>query len=352
MHAPVSRPDPTALIAWYDRHARVLPWRARPSERAEPYRVWLSEVMLQQTTVKAVIPYFHAFTTRWPTVEALAAARDEDVMAAWAGLGYYARARKLLECARFVAGAHGGRFPDSEEALRTLPGIGPYTAAAIAAIAFDRRAVVVDGNVERVVTRLYAIEDELPGAKALVRRKTGEFTPAERPGDFAQAMMDLGATICTPRKPACGLCPWRGGCRAAALGDPESFPRKSAKPTRPLRRGAAFWVTRGGDVLLRRRPPKGLLGGMAEVPGTTWSVDFDVETASEGAPFLGLFWHRLPGLATHGFTHFELEVTVLTANVDSNTPAPEDCWWHPIADLASAGLPTAMLKIARVAGVE
>ncbi len=352
MHAPLPRPDPAGLIAWYDRHARVLPWRARPGEPAEPYRVWLSEVMLQQTTVKAAIPYFHAFTTRWPTVESLAAARDEEVMAAWAGLGYYARARKLLECARVVAGAHSGRFPDQEDALRALPGIGPYTAAAVAAIAFGRRAVVVDGNVERVIARLFAVDAPLPGAKGAIRALAATLTPLDRPGDYAQAVMDLGATLCIPRRPACGLCPWRGACRAAARGDPATFPRKSAKAARPLRRGVAFWVTRGDEVLLRRRPPKGLLGGMTEVPCTPWSETFDLAEAATHAPIAGLAWRTLAGAATHGFTHFELEVTVMAAAAAPGTPAPDGHWWHPTADLARAGLPTAMAKIARQAGVQ
>jgi A/G-specific adenine glycosylase len=337
------RPDPAALLAWYDRHGRSLPWRGRA---VDPYRVWLSEIMLQQTTVAAVIPYFLAFVARWPTLQAFAAARDEEVMAAWAGLGYYRRARQALACARRVIAEYGGRFPHEERALLALPGIGPYTAAAIAAIAFDERATVVDGNVERVVTRLHAVEEELPGAKARVRRLAEALTPDVRPGDHAQAIMDLGATICTPKKPACALCPWREACAAFARGDPHDFPRKAAKKARPLKRGAAFWVTRGDDVLLRRRPPNGLLGGMAEVPGTAWSVDFDMERATDDPPLPDLRWGVLPGAVRHGFTHFELEVTVLVARLPAGTPAPPEHWWHPLADLAAAGLPTIMRKIA------
>lgn len=350
LDAVPSRPASAALLAWYDRHARILPWRARPGARSEPYRVWLSEVMLQQTTVKAVIPYFHDFIRRWPDVKALAAARDEEIMAAWAGLGYYSRARKLVECARVVAGRHGGRFPESEAELLELPGVGPYTAAAIAAIAFGKPATVVDGNVERVIARAFAVEALLPGAKAEIRRLAGLVTPTDRSGDHAQAMMDLGATICTPKKPACGLCPWSDACRARGRADIESFPRKAEKALRPLRRGAAFWLTRGDEVLLRRRPPRGLLGGMAEVPGTAWSVDFRIEDALVDAPLTGVAWRRLPGAATHGFTHFELEVTVFAGVVAASTPAPDGTWWHPLAKLAEAGLPTVMAKIAAQAG--
>jgi A/G-specific adenine glycosylase len=260
------------LLAWYDRHARTLPWRVLPDDRAngeitDPYRVWLSEIMLQQTTVQAVKPYFEAFTRRWPDVRALAEAHEEDVMKAWAGLGYYSRARNLKACAETVARDHGGVFPDTEAGLLALPGIGPYTAAAIAAIAFDRPAAVVDGNVERVISRLRAIETPLPAAKPEIRAATAELVPDDRPGDFAQATMDLGASLCSPKRPACALCPWVEACAAHLAGIAETLPKKAPKQAKPTRRGMAFVVTReDGAVLLRRRPPKGLLGGMSEPP--------------------------------------------------------------------------------------
>jgi len=270
-------PDPADLLAWYDRHARALawrlePWRARRGERPDPYAVWLSEIMLQQTTVKTVAPYYAKFLARWPTVEALAAARRDHVLRAWAGLGYYARARNLHACAKAVVADYGGIFPDDVARLRDLPGIGDYTAAAIAAIAFDRPAVPVDGNVERVVSRLFAIEQELPAAKPLIKELAGSLLPRRRAGDFAQALMDLGATLCTPRRPACARCPWSGSCLAAARGDAETFPRKAPKRQGQLRRGAAFVALRAdGRVLLRRRSDKGLLAAMTEVPGSEWT---------------------------------------------------------------------------------
>src|SRR5689334_17888112 len=255
-----------ALLCWYVVDKRRLPWRAEAGARADPYRVWLSEVMLQQTTVAAVKPYFETFTSRWPSVEALAAAEDGEVMAAWAGLGYYARARNLLACARVVAGEHKGVFPDSEEGLLRLPGIGPYTAAAIAAIAFGKRAVVVDGNVERVIARLHALQAPLPQARPRIRELVDAMTPDEGAGDFAQAMMDLGATICTPRRPACGLCPVRRWCKAYAEGAPERYPVKAPRAARPHRTGTAYWLEHQGQVLLVRRPARGLLGGMLALP--------------------------------------------------------------------------------------
>ena len=283
--AATSFPQPTALLAWYDRHRRVLPWRAVPPERGDPYRVWLSEIMLQQTTVKAVAPYYARFLARWPDVRALAAAPLEEVLKTWAGLGYYARARNLHACARAVVERHGGEFPASEAALRALPGIGAYTAAAIAAIAFDAPASPVDGNVERVVARLFAVAEPLPGAKPELRRRARSLTPQRRAGDFAQAMMDLGATICTPKKPACALCPWNASCAARARGDAETFPRHTPKREGALRRGAAFVAHRAdGFFLVRTRPAKGLLGGMTEVPTTEWVQDFDEGKALECAP--------------------------------------------------------------------
>ena len=271
-----SLPEPTALLDWYDRHRRVLPWRAAPGQRSDPYRVWLSEIMLQQTTVKAVGPYYARFLARWPNVRALAAAPLDDVLKAWAGLGYYARARNMHACARAVVERHDGEFPQSEAELRALPGIGAYTAAAIAAIAFGARATPVDGNIERVIARLYAIDTPLPAAKPEIFRLASALTPARRAGDFAQAMMDLGATICSPKRPACALCPWNENCAAHARGDAETFPRRLPKREGVLRRGAAFVVCRAdGFLLVRTRPAKGLLGGMTEVPTTEWLQDFD-----------------------------------------------------------------------------
>jgi A/G-specific adenine glycosylase len=335
------------LLAWYDRHRRVLPWRALPGERADPYRVWLSEIMLQQTTVAAVAPYFARFLEAFPTVRHLADAPSDEVMRLWAGLGYYARARNLHACAKAVV-ARGGRFPETEAGLRDLPGIGPYTAAAIAAIAFNRPAAAVDGNVERVVSRLVRLAEPLPGAKSTIRAVTQAMVPTDRPGDFAQALMDLGATICTPKKPACALCPWHQQCAARQHGDMEGYPLKAEKPDRPLRRGAAFWAVCDGHVLLGRRPPKGLLGGMTEVPGTEWRVDFDLSTALDAAP-VSAGWRRLPGVARHGFTHFELEVTVFRADLSQMPQAPPGLHWHPLDRLPEAGLPTIMHKIAALA---
>jgi A/G-specific adenine glycosylase len=335
------RPDPGALLAWYDRHRRRLPWRAEPGETADPYRVWLSEIMLQQTTVAAVGPYFKKFLDRFPDVNALAAASSDDVMRLWAGLGYYARARNLHACAKAVA-ANGGAFPDNAAGLLELPGIGPYTAAAIAAIAFDEQATVVDGNVERVITRLYAVEEELPRAKPLIRALTEPLTPADRPGDFAQGMMDLGATICTPKNPACALCPWDDACEARALGIQESFPRKAAKAERPARFGAAFFVRRAdGAVLLRRRAEKGLLGGMTEIPGSDWVSKFDRQAALLQAP-LRADWRKVTGSVSHVFTHFSLELQVFAAEVSQKTRAPENAWWSQEVD--AEALPSVMRK--------
>lgn len=342
-----NRFNPTDLLDWYDRHHRSLPWRISPADRAagaspDPYRVWLSEIMLQQTTVAAVGPYFTDFLSRWPTVSDLAAAHVDDVMAAWAGLGYYSRARNLKKCADIVASEHKGRFPDSEAVLRDLPGIGPYTAAAIAAIAFDRPATVVDGNVERVVSRLFKVETPLPGAKPELRHLAETLTPTIRPGDFAQAMMDLGATICTPRSPACALCPVNAHCSAFASDRPERFPVKGAKKKKPRRSGAAFVAIRSdGAVLLRRRPPKGLLGGMAEVPGTDWSEALSADIFS-AAPFTA-DWKKSRETVTHVFTHFRLELDIYRADV-GDVAAPEGCWWSPAEGVAGEALPTVMRK--------
>jgi A/G-specific adenine glycosylase len=341
-------PDPEALLVWYDRHARVLPWRARRGERAGPYRVWLSEIMLQQTTVKAVVPYYARFLSRWPTVETLAAASLDDVLRAWAGLGYYARARNLHSCAKDVVARYAGVFPSDIEALRALPGIGDYTASAIAAIAFDIAAVPVDGNIERVVARLFAVEEQLPAAKPRIKELAAALRPPSRAGDFAQAMMDLGASICSPRRPACALCPWDEACLAHARGDEETFPRKTPKREGRLRRGAAFVVLRAdGRVLLRKRPDKGLLASMSEVPGSGWAHDFELATALAAAPRLRARpqWRRLPGAVDHVFTHFPLELAVFLACVARATPAPKAMRWVRIADLPNEALPNVMRKV-------
>ncbi|MFO1147722.1 MAG: A/G-specific adenine glycosylase [Alsobacter sp.] len=338
-------PNTGALLAWYDRHRRALPWRSLPGETPDPYRVWLSEIMLQQTTVRAVKPYFERFLALFPTVADLAAAPADAVMRAWAGLGYYSRARNLHACAKAVVESHGGHFPPDEAQLRTLPGIGAYTAAAIAAIAFDRRAVVVDGNVERVVTRLHTVEEVLPRAKPLIRDLADALTPDRRPGDFAQAMMDLGATICTPKSPACGLCPWRESCRARIEGTQETYPRKEKKSGGALRRGSAFVAVRAdGHVLLRTRPPRGLLGGMAETPTTEWNAGHDPAAALAQAPVPGA-WRRLPGQVEHVFTHFPLALTVFRAEVAPGTQPPEGCRWVPLGELDSEALPNLMRKV-------
>ena len=340
--------DPDTLLAWYDRHARILPWRARRGECPDPYRVWLSEIMLQQTTVKAVGPYYVRFLSRWPTIAALAAASLDDVLRAWAGLGYYARARNLHACANAVVKHHGGQFPRDVEALRGLPGIGDYTAAAVAAIAFDLPAVPVDGNVERVVSRLFSVEEELPAAKPAIREFAASLLPRHRAGDFAQALMDLGATICSPKRPACELCPWQGDCAAHARGDQETFPRKLPKAEGKLRRGSAFVALRAdGRVLLRRRPEKGLLASMMEVPGSEWTHDFDKASADRSAPRLGagVRWRPLPGMVRHVFTHFPLELTVFVANVRRATAAPKGARWVKVADLADGALPNLMRKV-------
>ena len=343
---PASEPSPKAadLLVWYDRHRRVLPWRALPGERPDPYRVWLSEVMLQQTTIAAVKPYFATFLARFPNIKALAAAPEEAVMSAWAGLGYYSRARNLHACAKAVAAV--GRFPDTLDGLRKLPGVGAYTAGAVAAIAFDRPEAAVDGNVERVMTRLFSIEAPLPGARPEIRRVTQALVPTGRPGDFAQAVMDLGATICTPKRPACALCPWMAPCRARAAGNPETFPRKVKAVKGTLRRGAAFVVVRSGDeaVLLRTRPPEGLLGSMAEPPMSPWAPDYDPAGALLDAP-LDARWKRLPGLVRHGFTHFPLELTVFLARVTLSTQAPAGMRFTPRRDLDEEPLPGVMKKV-------
>ena len=341
------------LLGWYDRNARVLPWRSPPDapsgrRQPDPYRVWLSEVMLQQTTVMAVKPYFARFVERWPTVDALAAADEADVMAAWAGLGYYSRARNLIACARAVA-AMGG-FPDNETALRALPGLGVYTAAAVAAIAFGRHAVVVDANVERVVARLFAIADPLPGARGAIRAAAATITPAARAGDFAQAMMDLGATICTARNPRCLLCPLRALCTADRLGIAANLPAKAPKKAKPLRTGHAWWVERDGAVWLVTRPGTGMLGGMRALPDDGWSARAD----GDAQPPLAGCWISA-GVVRHGFTHFDLELQLmLCAAPEIGHLLPEEAglakgvFWA-IDRIEAAGLPTVFAKAARLA---
>jgi A/G-specific adenine glycosylase len=332
------------LLAWYDAHARDLPWRVRPAERAQgvrpdPYGVWLSEIMLQQTTVPHATPYFLAFTRRWPTVAALAAAPEPDVMAAWAGLGYYARARNLIACARYVAGELGGVFPDTEAGLAKLPGVGPYTAAAIAAIAFDRPANVVDGNVERVVARLFAVETPLPTAKPELRALAGSLVTDERPGDWAQGLMDLGAMVCTPSAPICAICPAAEDCRARATGAPQTYPRRSARPERPERHGAAYLLTRGNDVALVRRPGRGLLGGMLGLPTSDWRAEPFREAEAIAAAPVAADW-RPAGEIRHVFTHFALTLQVYRAQGDW-----ADAIWTKRAELEA--MPSVFLKAAR-----
>lgn len=337
---------PGQLLDWYDAHARTLPWRARPGEAADPYRVWLSEIMLQQTTVATVGRYFIAFTTRWPTVADLAQARLDDVLREWAGLGYYARARNLHACARAVVADHGGRFLDTEEGLLGLPGIGPYTAAAIAAIAFNRRAAAVDGNVERVMSRLCAIETPLPAAKPEIRARTLELVPDARPGDFAQALMDLGATICTPKNPNCLLCPWMKSCRGRETGIAETLPVKAPKKTCPVRSARIFWAQRSdGAVLMRRREEKGLLGGMLEFPSSGWATGKD---QADLPPPYQSGWVSTQEKVEHTFTHFHLVLELhRTDEVFDGFPAHAGDWrWVAHHELATEALPTAMKKVA------
>ena len=334
---------PELLLGWYDVHHRSLPWRSPPGTPApEPYQVWLSEVMLQQTTTAAVAPYFVKFMARWPDVMALAAADEGAVMAAWAGLGYYARARNLIACARAVA-ARGGQFPRNEAELRALPGLGAYTAAAVAAIAFGQRAAVVDANVERVIARLYAIEIPLPQARGAIRKRVDALAPAARPGDFAQAMMDLGATICTSRQPRCLLCPLTAQCAGQALG-PEQFPVKPLKKAKSKRRGQAFWIKQGEAVWLVRRAAKGMLGGMLALPDDGWSARGN----GSGVPPLQGQWVPA-GIVRHSFTHFDLDLQLMVySGGDCFTLASTEGEWWALNRLGEAGLPTLFAKAARL----
>jgi A/G-specific adenine glycosylase len=340
-----------SLLRWYDAERRDLPWRSAPGETADPYRVWLSEIMLQQTTVKAVAPFYAKFLRRWPTVDALAKAPLDDVLAVWSGLGYYSRARYLHRAANMVVDRFGGAFPQSVELLRELPGVGPYTAAAIASIAFGLKATPVDGNVERVVARLWAVTTALPGAKPELRRLAEELTPDKRAGDFAQAMMDLGATICSPKRPSCMICPLQNDCEAHRQGIASVLPRRTAKGERPVRRGVAFLALReDSHVLLRKRVEAGLLAGMMEVPTTEWSEDWvGADEALRLTPVRADWW-PVPGMVSHTFTHFHLELLVYRALVPASShlnlwAAPERCKWVARKDLRRQALPSLFRKV-------
>jgi A/G-specific adenine glycosylase len=332
------------LLAWYDQQGRDLPWRIKGRQtgaRQDPYFVWLSEIMLQQTTVAAVDAYFRKFVEKWPTVQALAAAELDDVLRAWAGLGYYARARNLHACAKVIVERHGGEFPANHAALLALPGVGPYTAGAIAAIAFDLPFAAVDGNVERVLSRSFAIEEPLPQSKPRLTLLAQDLVPVARAGDFAQAMMDLGATICTPRSPNCQICPWTEDCAGRKLGVAVDLPRKAAKKSVPTRKGFAYWIERNdGAVLLRRRAERGLLGGMMEVPSSEWAAEWPNDHTA--AP-LQATWRKLPGVVRHTFTHFHLELQVMTAAVPARVV--DGCRWIARRDLSGEALPTVMRKV-------
>lgn len=340
------------LLDWYDRHHRHLPWRSEPGEAADPYHVWLSEIMLQQTTVAAVGTYFRKFVELWPSVHDLAAAPRDDVLAEWAGLGYYARARNLHACAKMVSEGLNGQFPEQESDLLELPGIGPYTAAAISAIAFDRQSTILDGNVERVIARLRLITDPLPGVKPRLKALAALVTPSERPGDYAQAIMDLGATVCTPRSPKCLMCPWSDACQARVAGVAEKLPLKLKKPPKPTRRGVAFFVVGGdGEILLRRRQDKGLLGGMAEIPSTPWQESAPGLDMVEAHAPLRLDWTPLNGEVHHTFTHFHLELTVMAARLET-AEIVDGHYWHSIDRIGKAGLPSVMAKVVKHAATQ
>lgn len=338
-------PNSADLLTWYDQNARAMPWRLGPKSiaagsRPDPYRVWLSEIMLQQTTVAAVKSYFEKFTLLWPTVDKLASAEDATVMGEWAGLGYYARARNLLKCARTIVSEHNGKFPSDYDSLLALPGIGPYTAAAISAIAFDKPATVVDGNVERVMSRIHCMRTPIQNAKVDLKRYASELTPQERPGDYAQAVMDLGATICTPKAPACGICPWMLDCKARVAGIAADLPIKLPKASKPTRRGIAYVAKRDdGAYLLEKRPDSGLLGGMLGWPGTEWS-----ELAPNPAPPLDADWLRLDTNVRHTFTHFHLKLDVCIARVSDRQPNRQ-LQFTGTNEFQRSNLPTVMRKV-------
>ena len=336
------------MLEWYDRHHRTLPWRSEPGDLPNPYHVWLSEIMLQQTTVITVGPYFAAFLARWPTVTDLANADLDEVLHAWQGLGYYARARNLHKCAKVVADAYAGQFPDTEDGLLKLPGIGPYTAAAVSAIAFNRPSSPVDGNIERVISRLFALETPLPDVKPEIKEKTATLTPPDRPGDYAQALMDLGATICTPRNPACGICPWQAFCEGRKTGIAPDLPKKRKKPAKPTRVGYAFWIQRDdGQILIRRRPETGLLGGLYEVPGSEWrAIEAPDAIMRDEAP-LKTDWRELGGTVGHTFTHFHLDITILATRFNNDAAIEPKGIWTTIDGLADFALPTVMKKVVR-----
>lgn len=337
------------LLSWYDQYRRVLPWRAAAGTKPDPYHVWLSEIMLQQTTVVTVAPYFHKFLKRWPTVQVLAKAKRSDVLRLWAGLGYYRRAHALHEAAKVVCREFGGWFPSTEDELLTLPGIGPYTSAAIAAIAFDRRANVVDGNVERVMARLFAIQKPMPKAKAELKTLAAGLVPAKRCGDYAQALMDLGATVCAPRRPKCDLCPLSFACVARVKGIAEKLPLRERKKGKPVRCGVAFYVrNERGAVLLRRRPDGGLLGGMMEIPSGSWQEDVRIsfKEAVQDAP-LKTDWRVLPGKVRHAFTHFDLELSVAFATISVKGHGRGAGRWVLPDRLDREALPSVMRKIVR-----
>ena len=336
-----------ALLAWYDRYRRAMPWRALPGDTPDAYSVWLSEIMLQQTTVATVGPYFERFLTRWPKIESLAAADLDEVLHAWAGLGYYARARNLHKCAKIIAAERGGQFPDTEAELRELPGIGPYTAAAVSAIAFGRKATVVDGNVERVIARLFGVTEPLPSSKERLKKLAEALTPDVRCGDYAQATMDLGATVCSPLKPACGICPWRKACAGHLLGLAAELPKKSPKKERPTRYGTAFWlVALDGSVLLRRRPEMGLLGGMMEIPSSEWRDGAWQNEETDGAPLIDANWQAVQGEVRHTFTHFSLKLRLLVARVEGKPDLGGV--WCPPERFSDYALPTVMKKVVRL----
>ncbi|MDG1439069.1 MAG: A/G-specific adenine glycosylase [Emcibacteraceae bacterium] len=338
-----------ALLDWYDHHARTLPWRISPEAKIggiipDPYHVWLSEIMLQQTTVVTVKPYFQKFIDEWPTVEKLSAASLDDVLVAWAGLGYYARARNLHKCAHMVANELGGKFPDNYDDLLKLPGVGTYTAAAISCIVFDKPATVVDGNVERVMTRLFNITTPLPDSRPMIRNYAELMTPAHRPGDYAQAEMDLGATICTPKSPKCGSCPWQDDCVSRELGTSGELPHRKNKKIKETRRGYVFWAEHGGKVWLRRRPEKGLLGGMMEVPSNEWAPSNSWENIPEPRIPIIANWDILPGIVSHTFTHFHLELKVIRLHLEETINLQEGEWCE-ISKRDEYALPTVMKKI-------